>query len=1151
MVVPVYNVEEFLEECLDSLLAQTFTDFEAILVDDGSTDRSAEIAQRYAQRDSRFKVVTQENGGLSKARNTGADAAQGEFLVFLDSDDALPPNAYELLVGALDKTGSDFATGNVHRLTRFATFQSPFLAKTFPETRLKTHVTKFRPLLADRPAWNKLWRRSFWDANGFRFPEGRTYEDTPVTIPAHFLAKSVDVISEPVYLWRIREGAGSITQRKLEPRGLTDRLLAIEEVSDHLARKGPRGSKRWYDESVVADDLRYYVNGLEAADDEYKALFLDRVNAFLDKASPKIFDPLPAIERLKWHLVRRRLVDELLEVVRFQKEDLSSTPPVRVDGKWYGDYPFRTDASLGIPSAIYRVEPEFYMRASIEELDRVGDEVRVRGYAYIHGVGAGEPDAQRVRVTLLRKGRLVRLRLLTSALRLRSRSVERPELTGNVRQALADLSWTGFEATLDPRALRRRGRWREGTWELYVTLHSGGLKRRRSRFTFDGGRPLRPVELTLDGAVVTTGVTPDTELAVEVRHGAAKLREPRLADGALELAADLDPAAAKPVLELRRTADGRRVRLPLKGGEARAPLAKLRGDGRSVWELWAADDDRRVPVALPADVPEATWTLNGRQVALTRAGRGAALIERAASAVVHEARWSAEGVLELEGELPPEAAWEEIELAEDRGEAHVFPLERTGDGRFSARLPVAAIESLAGALPIAEGRWRMRAGGVPVVFADALDDRLPLATVVDRKPFALGISAEGDALLSVQRDLAEDERGRFHQGRLQASAYRAARSAPLRDAVVYASFLGRQYSDSPRAIHEELVRREMPLEHLWVVRDGQCNVPESATVLREGSREYHEALATARFVVANDHFPDWFSRRPDQVCLQTWHGTPFKRLGFDVSDMRKTVRKFQRGWERQLANWQYVLSPNRFSTPILRRAYAIEGEMLETGYPRVDVLAGDDRDARGAALRRRLGIPEGVRTVLYAPTYRDHVVDRRGRYRLDLQLDLERLRAAVGEDTVILFRKHHYVVDTVPATADGFVRDVSSYPDGTELMLAADVLMTDYSSMMVDYANTGRPMLFFTYDLDAYADEVRGFYLDFVGTVPGPLLRTTDEVAGALRDLEAVRTAHEARYAAFRQTFCELDDGHAASRVVDCLLSAERNSANPNTLGTV
>jgi CDP-glycerol glycerophosphotransferase len=235
-------------------------------------------------------------------------------------------------------------------------------------------------------------------------------------------------------------------------------------------------------------------------------------------------------------------------------------------------------------------------------------------------------------------------------------------------------------------------------------------------------------------------------------------------------------------------------------------------------------------------------------------------------------------------------------------------------------------------------------------------------------------------------------------------------------------------------------------------------------------------------------------------------------------------------------NWQYVLSPNRFSTPILRRAYLVEGEMLETGYPRVDVLARPDRDALSRAIRSRLGIPEGKRTVLYAPTFRDHVQDRRKRYRLELALDLDRLRNAVGQDTVILFRKHHYIVDPAPETADGFVRDVSAYPDGTELMLAADVLLTDYSSMMVDYANTGRPMLFFTYDLDLYEDEIRGFYLDdFVGTVPGPLLHTTDDVADALHGLDGVRAEYAERYAAFRETFCELDDGHAAARVVDRL----------------
>jgi CDP-glycerol glycerophosphotransferase len=299
------------------------------------------------------------------------------------------------------------------------------------------------------------------------------------------------------------------------------------------------------------------------------------------------------------------------------------------------------------------------------------------------------------------------------------------------------------------------------------------------------------------------------------------------------------------------------------------------------------------------------------------------------------------------------------------------------------------------------------------------------------------------------------------------------------------------------------------------------------------SRVHHEALARARYVVTNDYFPEWFERRPDQVCLQTWHGTPLKRIGLEAAGARTATPRFQREWEQQVKNWQHVVSPNRFSTPILREAYAIEGELLETGYPRVDLLLRPDREAAAAALRRRLGVPEGVRVVLYAPTYRDHVVDRRGRHRLDMRLDLEQLHEALGDDTVVLFRQHPYVFDSMPPVPNGFVRDVSRYPDGTELLLAADVLVTDYSSVMFDFANTGRPMLFFAYDLDAYREEIRGFNLDYRATVPGPVLRKSADVAEALRDIDAVRAEHAARYEEFVARFCEFDDGRATERVVD------------------
>jgi CDP-glycerol glycerophosphotransferase len=224
VVVPIYNVEGFLRECLESVTAQTVDDLEVVMVDDGSTDGSAAIAREFEAADPRFRLLSQPNGGLSKARNTGIEAAGGEYLAFLDSDDVLPPNAYELLLGALEQTGSDFATGNVYRLTRAGTFQSPFLARAFARTRLKTHVSRDRPLLADRVAWNKLWRRSFWGAR--RFPEGVVHEDIPVILPAHFEARAVDVLAEPVYHYRIREH--SITDRRREPHVLRDRLAATQ-----------------------------------------------------------------------------------------------------------------------------------------------------------------------------------------------------------------------------------------------------------------------------------------------------------------------------------------------------------------------------------------------------------------------------------------------------------------------------------------------------------------------------------------------------------------------------------------------------------------------------------------------------------------------------------------------------------------------------------------------------------------------------------------------------------------------------------------------------------------------------------------------------------------------------------------------------------
>jgi len=1182
VIVPVYNVERYLPPCLESIAAQTFGDLDVIMVDDGSTDTSAALAEEFARRDPRFRLVHQENGGLSKARNTGIEAATGEFIAFADSDDVLPPRAYELLIGALDETGSDFATGNVHRLTTAGTSQARFLARAFATTRLRTHVTRDRALLADRTAWNKLFRRSFWQANGWRFPEGRYNEDIPVILPAHFAARSVDVIEEPVYYYRIREGGElSITQRRVERKALLDRLEAVEFVSDYLAERGPRRAKRWYDASVVTDDLSYYLNALESADDDYRALFVDRVNAFLDRVPRRAYRRLEAIDRLKWHLVRRRMMPELLEVLRFQREDLSDTPPVRIRGHFYADHPFRTDRSLRIPQSLFRVDRELRFFAQIERLSWEGARLRIDGWAAVEAVGAPEQGAQKVTVTALRPGRLARVRVRVLGVRARARAVHRPDLAGTRGLGLTDTTWAGFTATLPVRRLRRRDR----DWDVYVTAKVGRVRRRRNRFSIGGARPLRAAEGTLaGGAVARAGPLATGEARVSVREEWARIGGTRLAGGSIEIDGELRAAGAgKRRLELRQREGSRVRRYAVKLDSTRepatfsaaVPLDDVLAEGAPpvadpgagipdglVWDMSLTGSGTRLPVRLAAEAPETAALHGGQEVALVRSVEGdAALVARTPRATATAARWTDGGDLELEGDVRMPDGRELVLFAPSTLDTRTFPLadappsvparaagpaaQPGGDDRalgapaggFAVRLTPARMRSLAGELPLGEGAWQLHVRGgeaqARLMVARELHAQLPLRTRVDHKGFALAANADGCAALLVQRDLDDDERGPVRQRRLRETAYAGRRGEPLEDTVVFTSFRGRQYSDNPRAIHEELVRRGAPLRHLWVVRDGMCRVPPTAEVLREGSREHYEAMARARYVVTNDHFPDWFTRRADQTCIQTWHGTPLKRLGLDVSQMRGTVRRFQRKWDRQVGNWQHVLSPNRFSTPILRRAYAIDGEMLETGYPRADALAGADRDALSARLRARLGLPEGKRAVLYAPTYRDQVKDSHGRYRLDLRLDLERMRAALGEDHVLLFRKHHYIVDPVPTTADGFVRDVSSYPDGTELLLAADVLLTDYSSMMVDFANTGRPMLFYTYDLDAYRDEVRGFYVDLVDIAPGPLLSTTGELIEALRDVDAVRRESAGRYAEFAATFCELDDGGAAARVVE------------------
>jgi CDP-glycerol glycerophosphotransferase len=343
------------------------------------------------------------------------------------------------------------------------------------------------------------------------------------------------------------------------------------------------------------------------------------------------------------------------------------------------------------------------------------------------------------------------------------------------------------------------------------------------------------------------------------------------------------------------------------------------------------------------------------------------------------------------------------------------------------------------------------------------------------------------------------------------------------------------FADNPRAIHEGLVARRGPVDrHTWICTPKtRATVPAGIETVLFGTPQARAALESADLVVGNDCISMEWTKRPGTTYLQTWHGTPLKRIHHDVPNAEEGRLTKP---DRDVARWDYLLSPNAASTERLRNAFRFRGPVPETGYPRNDVLSRPDREEVRAGMRAGLGIPDGTTAVLYAPTWRDDLVlAGAGGRQFELRLDLADFAARLGADHVLLLRLHSIVSDRLELDPGLPVVDVTDHPESAELYLAADLLVTDYSSAMFDFAVTGKPMVFFTYDLDHYRDDLRGFYVDPAEVAPGPLLSTSEDVVSAIAGIDKVAAEHAGRYARFRETFCALEDGHATERVLDLL----------------
>lgn len=1130
VVMPIYNVEQWVGAALDSILTQSLQALEVIVVDDGSPDGSAEVVRRIARHDPRVRIVTKENGGLGAARNTGLEHIRGDYVAFADSDDIILPGSYEAMVDLLEQTGSDFVTAAFERGEQGRATRPNWVKKLTRVTRTGLTIEDEPLALLDITSWNKVFRTSFVDEHELLFSEGVRYEDQ-VPITRAYLDATFDILDRCVYLWRTRDDGTSITQQKATLHDLADRILSQDRCAE-LVQDAPTEVRNTWFVKLLDYDFPNYVEAAIGADNaEYADAVRERLAVLRDEIPSEIWARVQFRNRVvSWALSHDDfdLVDDLRGwFQRFQ----SGRPIGVVDGRPVFVLPEGLDKRGTLPPDTLRVEEvDLLPRVQLTSAAWDGADLVLRGSAFLQNLtDAYAPHLLRLHVRGVGVDVEIPVTRFTD-----------PWLDEVANRAYEDRAAAGFEARIDAQKLAEVTP--AGQHDLVLDFeHTQGAFTRVSGLT--GQVPSGPAGFreghVLADRLVRLGGNGANGFRIHVQDDWARTAGHQInPDGSVELTVvgpQRNPITGTDFGKVvRRAADGT-MTVQLQPRRSRELEAKLTSGGY-VPVRWAEEanvlgaEDGNGPDSEPRDEP-------GRAYVVRSGGNTVRVTNRQPSVDI-TAIDATEERLVLRG-VSLGAAGHRLQLSSERVDAvasHALPA-----GEFEIEVPVARDAWQLGRTALPTGRYELRLldeSGVVREFAHlkvatSLRAHGPIDIEINDAPVRIGTSNSW-SLIVISHALPVDVRSGRRQQQLR-ERYLEQRHEERLPVALLETFKGKMAGDSPAAMARELLARhragEGP-EPVYSVNDRSVLVPDGVRSVVRFSPEWFELLARARYLVTNDNWPFFFEKAQGQAYVQTWHGTPLKRIAKDITDPKGGLSVlYMRTMDAEARAWDRLISPSPYCSEILPRAFGFEGEVLESGYPRNDVLAADDRDEARTAIRKRLDIAEDQRVLLYTPTWRDS-------FSKVLYLDPAQVVAALPDVTVLV--RGHVNTSTGASVAPelaGRIRDVTLYPDINDLFLAADVLVTDYSSVMFDFAILDRPQVFLVPDLAEY-EASRGFYFDFAETAPGPLFGDNDSLIAHLSAGPAADEAYAEARAAFREKFAPWDDGAAAARAVDALLSA-------------
>lgn len=1139
VIIPIYNVEEYLEECLQSVAYQTLEGIQVIMVDDGSPDGSADIAKRFAEAYPNFKYVKQVNGGLGNARNTGVKYAEGKYIIFLDSDDVVPEDAYEKMYLAAERNQSDMVVGHVARFNSKKDKISNLHEIAFGKLLDKTHITENTDLIYDTTSWNKLIRKDFWDKNGFTFPEKILYEDIPVTIPMHYLAKNITMIHDVCYRWRIRDGANkSITQRADDFTNLKDRITVLRMV-DRFFAENVREEELWHAKHYkwLYIDLMIFVNTCIYLTEDNTKKMMEIIKEYIEEAIPvEVIEELPAVFREKYKALLNFDAARLMKLRQYEVDNFKNIKIVKKNNHYIGKFP--KDLIPQDRASMDENLERWRLTQLVENISWKGNSCIIEGYAFLMGLMVPNVNVQKLQAYLIRVETGEKIPVKTESVPSDYANKKFGFKIDNETKQFyfRNYKGAGYRITIDVDQDILKNQL-NGEYHILLSYERDGWKKE----TVVKGI-LKTLRQKLDqkaylekDLLVQLTSSYRYDLKLNVQSKAMQVEQKNMDAKALHLQLSKD---IKDLYFAKDLHHGQKADAVINGRKAQIKIDDI-PEGTN---YFATEGFRRFEPIFNGEKGRNLTEHEEWQILEKVTGNYLYQISKRKSVPVvknlnqKENKFDFEIIskIHLTDNVPTAAKlYVEDSLEEEKiilGEGTIvnnddeisttisvdLQNETTIKNLYAARRPVFIMYQYA------DGEKSFPVKGAQKAF--------------DKKYFTKSrryrflIDEEDDQLylntLKIEGFFTRSKKKRDLTNRF---IYPILRLLPIKKKwVVFESMWGSKFSCNPRYLYEYIDKNHPDYKCIWVLKDECTPITGNGERVRRLSLKYLYYMARAKYFVNNVNFADAYVKRKGQVEVQTMHGTPLKTIGLDVPGDFPTKKK-EDNYIRKCKRWDYLIVQSKFVADLAPTAFRFQKTIMDTGYPRTDILYASNNQTEMSGLKEKLGLPADKKVIMYAPTWRI-------RNRFDLMLDLQKMKEKFSEEYVLILRLHHFSAkgwEGVPE--DGFVYDLTNYQSIEDLYIITDILITDYSSVMFDYAVLNRPMLFFTYDLDDYRDKLRGFNIDIEKEAPGPLLFTAEEVNNAIENIEETIENSKQRVEAFHEKYIQYECANSSEKVFNMM----------------